>query len=160
MEQKEERIMKIKYGAIIVGLVLCVTGAYAQETEKQIWKSEKWKIRKEAMIKEMHKQLNLTPEQKKQLDENRKKHHQQKRKLIKDLNAKRKELKEELQKQEFNMDKVKQIHSKVKDLMAKKADQRLERILEVRLILKPEQFSKFMKLRGKYRRQKHHGPKK
>lgn len=151
--------MKIKYGTIIVGLLLCVTGAYGQETEKQTWESEKWKIRKEAMIKEMHKQLNLTPEQKKQLEENRNKHHQQKKKLFKDLNAKRKELREELQKQEFNMDKVKQIHSKVKELMEKKADNRLERILKVRMILKPDQFSKFMELRGKYRRQKHHGPK-
>ncbi len=159
MEHKEARIMKVKYILFIVGLFFCVSSVYAHEPEKQNWESEKWKSKKEAMIKEIYKQLNLTPEQKKKLEANRNKLDQQKKKLFEDFHAKRKEIREELQRPELNMEKVKQINSEFKDLMAKKADHRLERILNVRKILTPEQFSKFMEIKSKHRWRKHHGSK-
>ena len=151
--------MKIKYIVFIAGLFFCVSNAYAHGPDKQNWKSEKWKAKKEAMIKEMYTQLNLAPDHKSKLEANRKKLKQQKKKLFEEYHAKRKEIGEELQKPELNMKKIKQINSEFKDLMAKKADHRLERILNVRKILTPEQFSKFMEIRGKHRWRKHHGSK-
>ena len=91
----------------------------------------------------MSKELGLTPEQEKQLEDYR----AQNKEKVKDIHGKikdkRKELREELQNQELDIARVAQVHSELKALEAQAEDNRLEGILKVRSILTPEQFRKF-----------------
>ena len=52
-------------------------------------------------------------------------------------------IRQELQKDQLNMDSINQINSELKNLQAQILDRRLEGILEVRKVLTPEQFKKF-----------------
>ncbi|MCC6543667.1 MAG: periplasmic heavy metal sensor [Nitrospirae bacterium] len=105
------------------------------------------KARWEENISEMYKQLGLTPLQDKQLKDHRERHRSQMDTLHKEIKAKREQLGDELQKKDFNIHRVQQVHDELKSLKARMEDYRLEGILEVRKILTPEQFSKFMKLK-------------
>lgn len=88
--------------------------------------------------------LNLTNEQKKLLEENRNKQRGQKKLLFEQMGEKTALIRQELQKDELNMDKIHQINTELKNLQAQILDERLEGILEVRKILTPEQFKKFI----------------
>ena len=105
------------------------------------------RTRWEQNISKMYKKLGLTPEQDKKLKDHRDGHRSQMETLHKEIKVKRKLLGEELQKTDFDMSKVQQVHDELKSLKARMEDNRLEGILEVRKILTPEQFSKFMKLK-------------
>ena len=105
------------------------------------------RMRWEQNISKMYKKLGLTPEQDKKLKDHRDGHRSQMETLHKEIKVKRKLLGEELQKTDFDMSKVQQVHDELKSLKARMEDNRLEGILEVRKILTPEQFSKFMKLK-------------
>ena len=105
------------------------------------------KVRWEQNISEMYQHLGLTPEQDKQLKDHRDRHRSQMDTLQKEIKVKREQLGEELQKTDFDIRKVQQIHGDLKSLKARMEDNRLEGILEVRKILTPDQFSKFMKLK-------------
>ena len=100
-----------------------------------------------ARMLEVFKQLNLSHEQEKQLKAQRNKHREQTEEIRKSLKTKREEIRNELQKQELNMEKINKTHSELKDLRSKTADLRLEGILEVRNILTTEQFKKFCELK-------------
>ncbi len=65
----------------------------------------------------------------------------------KSLKAKQDAMRNELQKEELNMENVYKIHNELKDLLIQKADHRLEGILAVRKILTAEQFRIFCELR-------------
>jgi Spy/CpxP family protein refolding chaperone len=61
----------------------------------------------------------------------------------------------------LDMAQINQFHTTLKDLHGRRADHRLEGILEVRKILTPEQFSEFMELMERHRPWKgkgHGGP--
>ncbi len=92
----------------------------------------------------MYKDLNLAEEQKKLLEENRKSHKEEARALFKDMRQKRDALRQELEKGALNMDNINQINNELKKLQAEMLDHRLAGVLEVRKILTPEQFKKFM----------------
>ena len=114
------------------------------------------KVRWEQNISNMYKKLSLTPEQDKQLKDHRVRHRTQMETLYKEIKVKREQLGEELQKADFDMRKVQQVHDELKSLKARMEDNRLEGILEVRKILTPEQFSKFMKLKEERSSNKKH----
>ena len=67
--------------------------------------------------------------------------------LLLQRHKKREQIKEELQRADFDSNKVKQIHNELKSLKFQAEDHRLDGILEVRTILTPEQFNKFMELK-------------
>jgi Spy/CpxP family protein refolding chaperone len=133
--------MIFKYAVIVLGLLMCIPSAYAQKQRDP--------AKKEAAIQKVLQQLNLTDGQNQKLKEHRIKHRQKAKQLYEDVQAKRKELADELKKSEPNTKEVKEIHGELKKLKAKKADHRLEGILEVRKILTTEQYSKFIELQGK-----------
>ena len=108
---------------------------------------ESKKVKWEQKISKIYQQLGLTPEQDKQLKDHRDRHRSQMETLHKEIEAKREQIGEELQKTDFDIRKVQQIHGDLKSLKARMEDNRLEGILEVRKILTPDQFSKFMKLK-------------
>lgn len=103
-------------------------------------------------IVEICRQLNLTPEQDEQLQAHRNRHGKQQEDIKGRIWAKKKELKQELQKPDLQMEKINQLHSELKFLLGQKEDHHLEGILEVRKILTPQQLAKFLDLIGRYHR--------
>lgn len=103
----------------------------------------KWREKK---FDEFFGQLNLTEEQKQQLKENKASHREKNKSSFEQAKSYREAMKNELMKPELDMSKIYEIHSQLKTLHAQMADDRLSSILEVRKILTPEQFSKFISL--------------
>jgi len=92
------------------------------------------------------KKLNLTEEQQKRLEENRKKQYEIMAELFKALKEEREKLRIELEKSDTNREKIKPIVENIKSLQAKILDQRIEGIFAIREILTPEQLNKFIEL--------------
>jgi Spy/CpxP family protein refolding chaperone len=100
-------------------------------------------------IQEIYTQLKLTDEQKKKLEDNKTKHHEQKEGTFKKMRSLREALKQELMKSALDMNKINEIQTQIKAFQAQTADDRLNHILEVRAILTAEQFAKFNALMEK-----------
>ena len=94
--------------------------------------------------KGVFKDLNLTEEQKKLLEDNKAKNRSEMKAAFDEMKKKRDEMRQELQKEKLDMGKVTQITNDIKKLESEMSDRRLQSILEVRRILSPEQFKKFM----------------
>ena len=95
--------------------------------------------RKEKFIKE----LGLTPEQEEQIKALRSGQKEKRGELWVKIQAKRLELKEELEKPTTDRARIDSIVTELKALMAEKLDQRVEGILSMKKILTPEQYEKF-----------------
>ncbi len=118
----------------------------------------------EAHMKKIEKQLGLSPDQEKKIEDNRQAHKDEFKKLFEDMKDKRKALNEEFDKPDFSEDRARAIQGEIKDLQGKMADGRLERLLEMKKILTPDQFKKFRELTreewgkdGKRGHDGHHG---
>ena len=92
----------------------------------------------------IYKDLNLTEEQKKMLEENKAKHKEEMKTLFAAMKETRISMRQELQKETLDMAKINQINDELKKLQAQTVDHRLESVLVVRKILSPDQFKKFM----------------
>ena len=142
------------YSLCIAGLIFLASNVYAQPFGYP--GDRKIQERMDSRFSEISKELNLNPEQQKQLEAHKKQRREQNVALFSDMKKKRDEIKSELQKPELNMNKINQLHTELKGLMGKIEDERLSGILEVRKILTAEQFAKFTQLMEKRR----HGGKK
>ncbi|MFA5363468.1 MAG: periplasmic heavy metal sensor [Candidatus Omnitrophota bacterium] len=144
--------MKIMRMCVIVCVFAVLTQGYAraQESGQAAPKEADRRGRMENYIREVYNQLNLTEEQKKQLDENKNLHH----KLMNDLHGESRSLKGSLNRllmqPDMDMNKINSIQSRLKNIESEKIDDRLNSILEVRKILTPGQFAKFFELTGKH----------
>lgn len=108
---------------------------------------ERGEARMEQRMQRMEQQLNLTPEQKKQLQAHRETHRAEARRLRQGLAEKRKALRQELEKTDMSQENAKRIHEEMKALQSQLADHRFQGILAVRKILTPEQFRRMHELR-------------
>jgi Spy/CpxP family protein refolding chaperone len=149
---KGRNIMKVNfkqfvYSICFIGMMVLTSNLYAREPGDRPPGHEAMREKMRARMLEVFKQLDLSPEQEKQLESHRSNHREQAKEIHKSIRAKKEEMRDELQKQELNMDKINKIHSELKNLHSEKADHRLEGILEVRKILTTEQFVKFMELK-------------
>lgn len=131
----------------IIGVMLLTTNVYSQPQEDRFNRSDEMREKMRAKMLEVFKQLDLSPEQEEQLKTHRKNHRGQGREFREDMKAKKEAIRNELQKEELNMEEIYKIHNELKGLLSKKADHRLEGILAVRKILTAEQFRKFCELR-------------
>ncbi len=100
----------------------------------------------EARRLEIQQQLQLSEAQQELLEEHRQNHRTQARELQQTLKTARRTLKEELQKPELDMTRVNQLSAQVKEGFGRLEDHRLAGVLEVRKILTPDQYVKFMRL--------------
>ncbi len=114
-------------------------------------KDHEWMEKK---TQEIYSQLNLTDDQRKQLEDNKQRHMDQKKASFDQIRSYREALNQELMKPQLDMDKINQLQSQFKALQAQLTDDRLNSILEVRKILSLEQFSKFISLMEEH---KHEG---
>ena len=138
------KITKIRMLLIILVLALCAPAVYAYPNDTGRAHGKELKGKMEAKQQELYKDLNLTDQQKKSLEENKNKHKEQTKALRNEMKEKRDLLRQELQRDELNMGKINQTNNDLKNLQAKMLDDRLASILEVRNILTPEQFKKFI----------------
>ena len=99
--------------------------------------------KKGAKHEHFYKELNLTDDQKKALEENKNKNREQMKALFEGMREKRTLIRQELQKDQLDMEKINQTQNELKALQSQMLDNRLTGILEVRKILTPEQFKKF-----------------
>ena len=141
------RLRKIIYSLSIVGVMFLTSNVYSQPQGGNVNRHEEMREKMRAKMLEVFKQLDLSPEQEKQLQAHRRSHMGQGKEFWENMKAKKEAIRNELQKEELNMENVYKIHNELKDLLIQKADHRLEGILEVRKILTAEQFRKFCELR-------------
>ncbi|MFC1666544.1 Spy/CpxP family protein refolding chaperone [Candidatus Omnitrophota bacterium] len=137
----------------ILGIFLA-SNAYAWSGKERCFdpgEKEVIKGKMEARFKEISKELNLTPEQEEQLKAHKTQNREGMKAFRHEISNKRKELREELQKQELDMEKINQLNNELKIIHSEMQDNRLEGILEVRNILSPEQYTKFRAFIGKHR---------
>jgi len=87
-------------------------------------------------------ELGLTPEQETELKQQRSQFKAQKKELWGKIRAKKKELKEELEKPDVDRAKVDKIIGEIKDLTGQKLEARVNKIISMKSILTPEQFKK------------------
>ena len=141
------RLRQVIYSLSIVGVMLLSSNVYSQPQGDNFNRHEEMREKMRARMLEVFKQLDLSPEQEEQLKAHRKDHRGQGKEFRENMKAKKEAIRNELQKEELNMENVYTIHNELKDLLIQKADHRLEGILEVRKILTAEQFRKFCELR-------------
>jgi Spy/CpxP family protein refolding chaperone len=121
---------------VLAVVFLAVSAACAQEKGKN-HQGEQGK--KENIFKE----LNLTPEQKKKLDENRVAQDQELSKLHSAVREKYEELEKDLKDPAVTKAAVAPLINQIKSLQLQLIDNRINGIFEVKAILTPEQFAKF-----------------
>ncbi len=137
------RLRQIIYSLGVVGVMLLTSNVYSQPPGDSFNRHEKMREKMRAKMLEVFKQLDLSPEQEKQLQAHRMNHRGQAGESHKSLKAKQDAMRNELQKEELNMEEIYKIHNEFKSMLSQNADHRLEGILEVRKILTAEQFRKF-----------------
>jgi Spy/CpxP family protein refolding chaperone len=115
-----------------------------EETSAKNWDSKR---------QQFYSDLGLSDEQKKLLDENRKKQREQNKQIFSQVKEKTALLRQELQEEPLNTEKIYQTNNELKKLQEQISDNRVERILEVRKILTADQFKKFI---AKTEKQKEH----
>jgi Spy/CpxP family protein refolding chaperone len=140
----------MKFNSLVLSGIMCamlsIPAVYAQEQSGH-----------ERMHKghEVFKQLNLTDDQKTQLEANKKQRRDQMKTWAEQMKAQREAMRQELMKKDLDMGKVNAIQSQIKTLEAQMTDNRLNSILEVRKILTPEQFNKFISMMEQNRSKMH-----
>lgn len=131
---------------IILALSSPVVYAYPKEGSSPQKKTSSGE--REARRQALYRELNVNDEQKRLLEENRKRHKEEAGAMFDEMKKKRSLMKEELHKDGLDMAKIGEINNELKQLQARMLDHRLDRILEVRKILTPEQFKKFLAKTG------------
>lgn len=145
--------MKIVRMCVFLCVFAVLTQPYARAQESGQTAAPKEADRRqrmETLIREMYNQLNLTEEQKKQLDENKDMHHKRINDLHEESRALKDSLNQLLMQPAMAMDKINSIQSSLKNIESEIIDDRLNSILEVRKILTPGQFVKFIDFTGKH----------
>jgi Spy/CpxP family protein refolding chaperone len=102
-------------------------------------------------IAEIYSQLNLTDDQKRQVESNKQQHRARTESTRKQLRAEKEAFQVELMKPQMDMARINDIHRQIKVLQSQMEDDKLASILAVRSILTPEQFSKFISLMHKHK---------
>ncbi len=138
---RKVKVVTILIVAILVGLSTSII--YASSSIPAAQQKEAFMKKMDAKKQEIYNDLGLTNEQRKLLEENKNKHKEQTKALFTQMRQKMTSLRQELEKSELNMQEIYQTNNELKQLQVQMLDNRLERILEVRKILTPEQFKKF-----------------
>jgi Spy/CpxP family protein refolding chaperone len=133
----------IKLSVCTLAVIFLATGTlYAQQPGQMPKRGKEMKA-------QIAKELNLTPEQEKKLEENRKVQREQMANLLKALKEKQEKLQEALNNPAAKKTTVEPLASEIKSLQAQLFDARISGIFAVKEILTPEQFAKFQQMAEK-----------
>lgn len=142
-----DKKMRLKIMAVMVAFMFSVPGLYAGNADGQGPRQEQ----KEEMFEKIGAELGLTAKQSEQLKVQRKEKREERKTAGKEMRAKRKELKEELDKKEVDRAKVDTIISEISELQSSKLKEHVESILSIKEILTEEQFQKLRnKMKAKH----------
>ena len=130
--------------AVLVSGLFALPFAHAEDNGPAVSQHKTFCHEAGGRVCDIYSQLNLTDQQKKQLDENRNKSKEQNKALFNQIKEKRALIRQELQKDKLDMDKINQANSELKKIEGQFLDFRLQGMLETRKILTPEQFKKLM----------------
>jgi len=108
------------------------------------------------MRQNLKKELQLTDDQEKKMQEHRRTHQEKMKALREQMQAQRDELKKELDKPQSDTAALTRISNETKTIAGKLIDERLAGILEVKKILTPEQFQKLGEHQQKMRQHMQH----
>jgi Spy/CpxP family protein refolding chaperone len=145
------RVIKGSIPLVMIVIFFCSVPVDAYQWGES--KHGKMSEEKKAKFKEeLFKELNLTPEQEKAMQQHKEEQRSKMKIFRGDIKAKKKELRQELQNTDLDMKKVKEINSELKVLLSNMLDHRLEGILGVRSILTPDQFKEFSDFKNKHKR--------
>ncbi len=137
-------------------LLLAVPVVYARSEDSSAdnlsAKAASWKQKRKERMQKIFSELNLTKEQEAKLKENKTKHREQRKGGFEQIKSYKEALKQELLKSDLDMERIQEIQAQMKAAQSQMADDRLNSILEVRTILTPEQFTKFMTLMEQQRK--------
>lgn len=143
-------IKKVTAVSILILGVCVIPGAYADQKPEF---SERYHEKIEKNIQEIYDQLNLSPEQKKNLKDNKIVSRQKSKALFEKMRGLRETLNQELMKPNLDMATITETQNNIKALQAQMADERLESILTDRKILSAEQFANFIGQMEKVRKE-------
>jgi Spy/CpxP family protein refolding chaperone len=96
-----------------------------------------------AVKQELMKELNLTPEQEKQMAQQREQNKEKRKEIFTKMKEARAKLKEELNKPASNVNVIEKLKTQIKDAQGQMVDQEVEGILGLKKILTSEQFKTF-----------------
>ena len=130
--------------AVLVSGIFALSLAYAQDHGPAVSGPKTFCHKAGGKVCNIYSQLNLTDQQKKQLDESRNKYREQNKALFNQMREKRELIRQELQKDKLDMDKISKANSELKKIEDQLLDSRFQSMLETRKILTPEQFKKLM----------------
>jgi protein CpxP len=140
---------KILLGCVGIYMLVALPLAHAQNAPGLDGSSQR--MHSGQRVQEIFKQLNLTDDQKNQLEVNKKQHRAIMEKSREDMKTAKDSLKEELMKPQLDMSKINELHGQIKAILSQTEDSKLSSILAVRAILTPEQFIKFVTLMDKHK---------
>jgi Spy/CpxP family protein refolding chaperone len=145
------KVKRVLFGFLGAYLFAVLSLAQAQNVPAAEGSSQK--LHSGQRIQEIYSQLNLTDDQKKQLEANKQQHRAKMESARQVMKANREALQEELMKTQLDMPRIEEIHGQIKSLQAQMEDVKLNSILAVRAILTPEQYSKFISLMQKHKQE-------
>ncbi len=143
------KFKKVLWGFSALYLAATLSLAHAQGAPQPGATSPKWHTGQH--IEDIYNQLNLTDDQKKQLDSNKQQHRSKMWMARQQMKTYKEEMRSALMSLQLDIPKINQIHSQIKSLQDQMEDDKLSSILAVRAILTPEQFLKFVGLMHKHR---------
>ncbi len=147
---KFKKVLFGLFGACLLAAIFPVLCPANVENPGADGPSQKWHTGKH--IQEIYSQLNLTDDQKKQLEANKQQHRVKMENIRQAIKTDKQMLKEELMKPRLDIPKINAVHGQIKSLQNQMEDDKLDSILAVRTILTPEQFLKFVNLVHKYKK--------
>lgn len=134
-----KKISLMVVALVVVSLALSAVYAYGEDGCRKPEGKGKGKER-------VFQELNLTPEQKKQLEVNRSAQRQETEKLFNAIKQKQEQLRQALNNPAATQSSIAPLANEVKSLQAELLDNRIRGILAVKTILTPEQFVKFQEM--------------
>lgn len=147
-------MIKVSLMTAVVGAILfSVSGLYAG----QDWNTPQGEAKREAHFKKMTEEIELTPQQKEALDKDRKEFTAKSKDLKDKMQAARASLKEELNKPTLDKGRVDNLIAELKNLAGQQIQYRVDKVMAMKQILTPEQFSKMKESMGKRKHDKGSG---
>jgi Spy/CpxP family protein refolding chaperone len=117
---------------------------YAQKDTDSYRLRQKWSDEeKQAKFDKMVEKLGLSDEQVTQLKVHKQARMESREKLYSELNKQKRALRDELEKPVSDNARIKQISASIKQIHFEMVDERIKSILEIKVILTPEQYSEF-----------------
>jgi Spy/CpxP family protein refolding chaperone len=145
-----KNVVKCLFIAFLIPGFFLTPLAYAQDAQTPGGNRYGWQQNMRSRMREkrqdIYSQLNLTQEQKKRLDDNRLKNREKIKEMMEKARSERVALNQELLKPKLDMNTINEIKARLNALYTQMTEDRLNSILEVRNVLTPEQFAKFISI--------------